>query len=52
MLNITSDLVLPNLIIGRSVDPVGQGHRSTSGLILALWNGEKNVVHDYITRRK
>ncbi|KAJ5216968.1 hypothetical protein N7468_009976 [Penicillium chermesinum] len=36
--------VLPNFIIGRSVDPVGQGSRSTFSLILDLWNGKKNEM--------
>ncbi|KAJ6171418.1 hypothetical protein N7470_000485 [Penicillium chermesinum] len=43
--------VLPNFIIGRSVDPVGQGSRSTFSLILDLWNGKKNEMLAALPRR-
>ncbi|CAH0048067.1 unnamed protein product [Clonostachys solani] len=31
--------VLPNLVFGRSLDPVRQGYLSSGGFIPALWNG-------------
>ncbi|KAK5057464.1 hypothetical protein LTR84_011464 [Exophiala bonariae] len=40
--------VLPNLIFGRAIDPIGQGIRSSAGFVAALWNGNKTAIHDAI----
>ncbi|CAG9985054.1 unnamed protein product [Clonostachys byssicola] len=37
--------VLPNLVFGRSLDPVRQGYLSSGGLIPALWQGQVLPFH-------
>ncbi|KAM5347407.1 hypothetical protein ACJ41O_010412 [Fusarium nematophilum] len=43
--------VLPNFIFGRSIDPIGQGFRSSSGMAASLWNGQVLASHAGIPRQ-
>lgn len=45
-------VVLPNMVYGRSVDPVGQGFRSSSGAMAALWNGADDNPIFHTVKRK
>jgi nucleoside-diphosphate-sugar epimerase len=38
----TLNTVLPNLNFGASLDPANQGHPSTSGIVVGLFNGDTN----------
>ncbi|KAF4993441.1 hypothetical protein FDECE_13407 [Fusarium decemcellulare] len=49
--DLTINAVLPNLIFGRPIDPVNQGHRTSAGLIAALWKGEEPSVHFGVPRQ-
>ncbi|KAI8677651.1 Epimerase domain-containing protein [Fusarium keratoplasticum] len=40
--------VLPNFNFGKSLDPVNQGHPSSSGLPVALWQGQVTPFHHII----
>jgi hypothetical protein len=44
-------LVLPNFNFGKSLDPVNQGHPSSSGLPVALWQGQVTPFHHIIVPR-
>ncbi|KAH6695063.1 hypothetical protein F5X68DRAFT_227062 [Plectosphaerella plurivora] len=36
--------IVPNFILGRSIDPVSQGYRTSSGMVRSLWNGEARPI--------
>lgn len=44
-------IVLPNFNFGKSLDPVNQGHPSSSGLPVALWQGQVTPFHHIIVPR-
>ncbi|KAI9147377.1 Aldehyde reductase 2 [Paramyrothecium foliicola] len=41
--------VLPNFNFGKSLDPVNQGYPSSSGLPVALWQGQVTPFHQKVT---
>ncbi|KEF62907.1 uncharacterized protein A1O9_00881 [Exophiala aquamarina CBS 119918] len=43
--------VLPNFIVGRTVDPVGQGFRSSCGMVASLWKGKVTPFHPAVPRQ-
>lgn len=50
--SLTTPPVLPSFTVGKSLDPIRQGFRSTGGATAQLWKGEVGDFHRMTVRRK